>query len=304
MYHRLGRFALAGVCGLAVAGVILFTPYAIGLRLGGNMDNVWHLLKLTVPLVLVLACVAAVWHERNGERRGLGSSFSLVTLGLALGCTYWYLVMWTVGLGLLNLAVQALACWVATAVGALLLALGRRSYGVLASTALICALGIALPEPTFDVLAHNQLLTVAIVVPGRLASATTQPKEIGFDSQSQADKSASLVLQTIQAAGLQGDYRIVYLSQEGRGKQSLAILIFDAPITGRTLLPEPDAAEVIYVQQPQGWTKIPTQAPVLDRNMEVWGASDDRDSLAYFGIPDARGVSLMGRVRAGGGRVK
>jgi hypothetical protein len=300
MYHRLGRFALAGVCGLAIAGMILFISYAVGFRLSGNMDNFWHLLKLTVPLTLVLACVAAVWPERNGERKVLGSSFTLVTLGVALGGTYWYLIMWTVGLGLLNVAIQALACWVAAAVGALLLALGRRSYGVLVSAALVCALAITLPMPTFDLLSHNQLLTVAIVVPGRLASTTTQPKEIGFDFQSQADKSTSLVLQTILAAGFQGDYRIVSLSQQGRGKQSLAILILDAPITGRALLPEPDAADVIYVHQPQGWTKIPTQAPVLYRNIEVWGASDDRDSLAYFGIPDARGISLTGRVRAGG----
>jgi hypothetical protein len=301
MYHRLGRFALAGVCELAIAGMILFISYAIGFRLSGNMDNVWHLLRFTVPLALLVACVAAVWPGRNGEHKRLDSTFTLVPLGVAVGLAYWCLVLRTVGLGLPTLAIQALACWVAGSVAAFLLALTkRRSYGVLLSAALICALGIALPLPIFDLLAHNQLLTVAIVVPERLASITMQPKEIGFDSQTQADKSARQVLQTIQAAGLSGNYRIVHLSLQGGGKQSLAILILDAPITGRTLLPEPDAAEVIYVQQPLGWTKIPAQAPILHRNMEIWGASGDRDSLAYFGIPDATGISLMGRVAANG----
>jgi hypothetical protein len=142
MHRRLGRSALAGVCGLAIAGMILFIPYAIGFRLARNTDNLWHLLKLTVPFALLLACVAAVWPELNGKRKSFSSSFALVTVGLSLGCAYWYFVLCTVGLGFLSLEIQALACWVAVAVAILLLALNRWSYGVLVGAVSICALGI------------------------------------------------------------------------------------------------------------------------------------------------------------------
>jgi hypothetical protein len=301
VYRRLGRSVLVSVCGLAIAVIILFISYAIGFRLGRNMDNLWHLLKLTVPLVLLLGCVAAVWPEPNAKRKRFSSSLVLMTVGVALGCVYWYLVQRTVGLGFLSLAIQALACWVAVAVAGLLLALNRWSFEMLASATVVCALAIALPAPAFNFLAHNQILTVAIVVPEDLASVTMQQEEVGFDSQSEAGRSASQVLETIHAAGLQGNYRILHLSRQGEGKQGLAIVILNAPINGRTLLAEPDRSEVIYIQRPEGWTKVPTRAPTLHRNIEIWGASDDRDSLAYFGIPDATGISLMGRVPARAG---
>ena len=257
MYHRLGRSVLVSACGLAIAGIILFVSYAIGFRLARNLDNLWHLLKLTVPFVLFLRCVVVVWPDPKAKRKRFSSSFVLVTLGVALGCAYWYLVLRTARLGFMSLAIQALACWVAVAVAALLLARNRWSYGVLAGAIFICVLAIAVPAPVFNYLAHNQLLTVAIVAPEGLARVTTQLEETGLDSQSEAETSANQVLQTIHASGLQGNYRIVRLSREGEGKQSLAFVILDEPITDRTLLAEPDASEVIYLKQPKGWTKIP-----------------------------------------------
>jgi hypothetical protein len=298
MHHRLRRFALAGVYGLVTAAMILLIAYAVGFWIGGHVDNLWFLLKLTAPFALLLALVAAAWPEPNGTR-GAISWFILITVGVSLGCAYWYLLARTMGLGLRSVAIQALGCWIAVAVTALVLALNRRSYGVLVSAILICALGVVLPSPAFNLFAHNQRLTVAIIVPGTLANVSAQPREVGFDSQSGVEKATSRVLQTIRAAGLQGNYRIVYLSQQGQGKQSLAILILNAPMNGRMLLAEPDAADVIYVQQPNGWTEIPAQAPTLRRKIEIWGAGNDRDSLAYFRIPDATGISLMGRVRTG-----
>jgi hypothetical protein len=295
MYHRLLRFALAGVCGLAIAGMILAIARATGLWLGRNTDNIWYLLKLTVPFALLLGVVAAAWPEPSAKRSGT-SSFVLAALGVVLGCAYWYFVARVVGMVFLGLAIEALACWVAQAVATLLLVLSRRSYGVFASAFFICALGVVLPSPAFNMLGHNQTMTVAIVVPEELATISANPKELGFDSDSEVAESASRVLESIRGAGLGGNYRIVHLSRYGKGKQSLAILVLNARMTGRMLLAEPDATDVIYVQQPEGWTKIPAQAPTLRRNIEIWRAADHRDSLADFAIPDADGISLMVRV--------
>jgi hypothetical protein len=294
MRRRLLRFALAGASGLTIAGMILTFARATGLWLGRNTDNIWYLLKLTVPFALLLGAVAAAWPEPSAKRSGT-SSFVLVALGVVLGCAYWYFVSRAVEMVFLGLAIEALACWVAVAVAALVLVLSRRSYGVLASAFSICVLGVVLPSPAFNMLAHNQTMTVAILVPEELATVSAIPKELGFDTEPEVAESAGRVLQSMRAAGLGGNYRIVHLSRYGKGKQSLAILVLNAPMTGRTLLAEPDAAEVIYVQQPSGWTKLPAQAPTLRRSIEISEAHDHRDSLAYFGIPDADGTNLMVR---------
>lgn len=295
MYHRGLRFALAVVCGLVIAGMILSIARATGLWLGRNTDNIWYVLKLTVPFALLLGVVALAWPVSSVNRIAT-STLALAAVGVLLGSAYWYLVAHWLGMVFGGLAIEALVCWVSAAVVVLLLVLGRRRYGAIASAFAVFTLGIVLPSPAFNLLAHNQTLTVAIVVPDQLAAVSANPKELGFDSDSEITESTSRVFQSLRAAGLGGNYRIVHLSRSGRGRQSLAILVLTARMTGRTLLAEPDAANVIYVQQPTGWTKVPTQAPTLRRNIEVWVAPDRSDSLADVGIPDADGISLMVRV--------
>jgi hypothetical protein len=251
---------MAAVSGLVISATILLISYALGLWLGSNIDNLWLLLKLMVPLALLLGVVAAAWPEPN-ERRALTSPLALGILGVALACAFWYFVgrtwaSWT----LFGLALQAFACCIATAVSALLLTLGRRNRSTLLSAMLVFALAVVVPAPVYNFFSHNQALTVAFVVPEGLTGASAQPEQSGFHSQSEMEKTASQVLRSLQAAGIQGNYRTVYLSKRGEGKQSLAIIVVNASATGLTQLPEPDAAEVIYVQQQNGWAKIPAQA--------------------------------------------
>ncbi|HZR32705.1 MAG TPA: hypothetical protein VFA76_12735 [Terriglobales bacterium] len=87
------------------------------------------------------------------------------------------------------------------------------------------------------------------------------------------------------------------LYRVGKGKKSLEIVVVSAPVVNRALLPEPNGTELIYVQKPEGWKRIPLQAPALARSVEIWGPGNRNDSLANFGIPDASGISLMGRIR-------
>jgi hypothetical protein len=296
MNQRVVRSVLVGAFALAVASIILFVAYAVGFRLTSNTDNIWRVLELTIPFALFLALVTAAWPNLGGNR-SVASWLILIILAVALGCGYWLLIARTLGFGSMSLGMQALACWIAAAVAGLLLAVGGRTRGLLGST-LACVLAIFVPAPIFNLLAHNQALTVAIVVPDEMTGVSVSPRNVGFDSQSAIEASASRVLQSIRAAQIQGNYRVVYQARRGEGKQSLAILLLNAPVTASVQLPEPDGAEVLYVQGPHGWTKTPLGAPTLHRNIEIWGASDDKSSLAYFGIPDATGVSLDGRVAA------
>lgn len=295
MDRRALRFALAVTCGLVVVGLIVTIARATGLWLGRNTDNIWYLLKFTVPFAFLLGVVVAAWPVSSSNSSGT-SALTLSALGVLFGSGYWYLVTHSVGMFFWGLAIEAFACWVSAAVAVLLLVLGRRNYGVMGSAFLVFALGIVLPSPAFGLLTHNQTMTVAIVVPERLTAISASPEAVGIDSQSEIAESTSRVFQSLRAAGLGGNYRIVHLSRSGRGRQSLAILVLTARTIGRTSLAEPDAANVIYVEQPTGWTKVPTQAPTLRRNIEVWVAPDRSGSLTDVGIPDADGISLMVRV--------
>lgn len=297
MYSRLMRFVLAVTCGLGTAAIILYIAHHTGFWMGGNEENLWFLLRLTVPLASAVGIVSAAWSEISGSTKSL---FVVMTAGAALGCAYWYVVARVLGLGVLSFAVQALAVWFATTVAALFLALDRWRYRALSIATVACALAIFLPRPVFDLFAHNERLTVAIVIPESLPNTSASPKQVGFDSQTDVEESRKRVLQSIQHVGLAGTYRIVSLSRQGKGRDSLAILILSGPVTSRVLLPEPHAATVIYQQQSQTWTKIPVDAPTLRREIEVWRSDDDKNSLADFEIPDANGTSLMAVVNAAG----
>jgi len=298
MSRRLVRFVIALASGLLVNAVILSLAYAFGFWLGRNADNLWLLLRLTVPFCVLLGLVAAIWPESK-QARIRTSPLGLAILGVSLSCGYWYLIGRATGLGFLGFAIQAFACWIGTAVAALLLAISRRSRGVLIGVVVVSVLAVVVPSLAFNYFSRNQRLTVAFVVPEELGTAGG-PQQIGFDSQSEVEETTRQVLQSIRMSGTRGNYRVVHLSRQGEGKESLAIVVVNAPVNGRTLLPEPNAAELIYVQQPQGWAKSPAQAATLHRSIEIWGYGDRDDSLAYFGIPDASGVSLIGRIRKSG----
>jgi len=294
MRRRLLRLVEAVVAALVVNALILSVAYALGLWLGGHTDNLWLLLILPAPFVALLGLVAAALPEPV-EKRTTRSAFGLVILGFALGSGYWYLVARTCGLGFLGLAVQAFASWSATGATTLLITLSHRSCRVLISVAVICFLAVVVPAPAFNRLAHNQELTVAFVVPAALNNASAYPKEIGFDSQSEVESTTSHVLQLIRASGMPREYRVVHLSRQGKGKNSLAVILVNASATNRTLLPEPDTAEVIYVQQPEGWAKKPADAPTLGRSIEISGHAERNDWS--FAIPAASGIRLMGGIR-------
>ena len=80
-------------------------------------------------------------------------------------------------------------------------------------------------------------------------------------------------LSLLQSLGITGTLR--YLSYAGRSvgaKPHLArvVVIMRQPITSEVVLPEPDNADVIYVQDGATWTMYPPQTPTIRDKIRFW----------------------------------
>jgi hypothetical protein len=61
-----------------------------------------------------------------------------------------------------------------------------------------------------------------------------------------------LMPEGLREAGIEDKYQVVDLCRQGQGKQVLAIMVVDEPVSGLTHLPEPCGVDVIYLQAPDG----------------------------------------------------
>lgn len=304
---RLFRFLIGAVSAFALSCIILGVAYATGL-LAGEHAYVFELpIKLSAPFAIILGIIAAIYPTPRDSRKH--NAFMVAALGAAVGCLYWYLSerltiglhftgRWQWGVLSLDYELQAASCWVAAGASAMLAAVIRRAPTVLVTTVILCSLAVVLPAPVFNRLTKNQELTVALATPVRPGTSVMQPPQVILTGSEEFDvtKVTSHVLETLRASGLQGEYCVTNLYRIGTGKKSLQIIVVSTPVAGRARLPQPDATELIYVQRPDSWERIPSQAPTLGRSTEVWRPRDRNDLLAYFGIPDASGISVGGRV--------
>ncbi len=185
-----------------------------------------------------------------------------------------------------DLEIQLTLCWIAAIVCALLVSERR---WMIAATA-IMALGagaVLLPGPVFNYLMDEQELVVAFVVPDRNAPPDPQA---GSSSPKRAEMNARV--QTIlRQSGISGEYRIAEVYHTGKGKPSLQVVVLDNPVTNKSLLPEPKATTIVYFQRGNQWNRIPANARVLKRSVEISSPSKTSNSLVYVAIPDASGVT-------------
>ena len=100
---------------------------------------------------------------------------------------------------------------------------------------------------------------------------------------------ARRVLQSVRVAGIEGTYRVIHPYRQGRGKQVLAIIVMDGPVSVRTDLPEPRGADVIYLQGPDGWKTIPAQVRTVNRAILISPPRPEDDDLGHDLIFDASG---------------
>src|SRR4029077_7177400 len=164
--------------------------------------------------------------------------------------------------------------------------------------AVLCMSAIFLTEPIFNAFTHNQELTVALITPSDASTGelAANPETLGFAAGSEIQIAKNEVTEHVRALGYTGEFRVLSLTKQGKGKNSLAILVVRTPITKEVALPEPDGSTVVYFQQAENWVKKPLVAPILSRSIELWPPRQTGDGLGFFSIPDASGVSLMGRI--------
>jgi hypothetical protein len=291
---RLRDFGIASSVGFVTSGIVVTSSYALGVWLGRSSDNLREIIYLGVPFALLLGVAAAA---RSGPTRlGRHPTSKAVVAGAVLGLLYIFLLFRYLAGGFLGIVVQALSGWIAGGVSAMLaVTITNRSRMVL-GIAGVCLLAIFLPKPVFNTFTHNQQLTVVFITRSSGEEGMPSPRAINFAGDAEAQAVGKEALEHVRALGLGGDFRVVHLSRQGEGRQSLAIVVVQSPVEGRALLAEPNGSTVIYVQQPGRWTKYPSDARTLRRSIEIWPAGNRKDALAYFSIPGASGISLDGRI--------
>jgi hypothetical protein len=291
---RVVEFGIASLVGLMTTSIVAGGSYILGTWLGRNIQNLTEVIYLGVPFAVLLG-LAAVTPPIAATVRSHATP-SAVPVGSVLGLLYTILVFGFVARAPLGVLVQALSCWVAAGIcGMLVLATSGRSRKVLAIVG-VCLVAIFVPKPVFNTLTHNQRLTVVFILPSWEKEGAARPNAVSFASDAEARAAGNEAIERVHAVGLGGDFRVAYLSRQGEGKQSLAIIVMMRPVEGPTALAEPNGSTIVYVQRPGAWSKYPPDAPTLRRAIEIWSAGTRNDVLAYFSIPDATGVSVNGRI--------
>lgn len=291
----LSRFAIAALVGFSVSALIALTSYSLGLWLGRNSHNLLWVVYYSCPFALLLGVAAAVQSRRSTDHKG--SLLVAVVAGTTLGFVYTYFVA-RFSLVIPAFVILMLSCWVPSGISAMLVAAIGKRLSVVTGIAVLCLAAIFLTEPIFNAFTHNQQLTVAFITPSEASTAqlAANHETSGFDTNAEIETAKKEVLEHIRALGYSEDFRVLSLSRQGKGKKSLAIVVVRAPVKKEVALPEPDGSTVVYIQQSENWEKKPSEVPTLRRSLEITPPGPASDGLGDFAIPDASGVSLMGRI--------
>jgi hypothetical protein len=182
-------------------------------------------------------------------------------------------------------------CGVVAGTCALLLSITARSRPVIATVAVLILTAVLVPAPTYDLIIHNQELTVAVVIP--YSPDATNELDATADVYSSPVETGSVahhVLGWLREEGITGQYRVSELCRSGHGKQVLAVIVVNQPVVRKAELQQPRGGDVIYLQQPDGWKKIPPHVPTLGRSLAL-KPPDFKDALAGLTIYEVGGWS-------------
>lgn len=291
----LSRFGLASLVGFLISALIASASYSLGFWLGRNSDNLRWVIYASVPFALLLGLLASVQPWRKAGQQGRTIIAALVGVTLALLYT---IIVARYALAIPAFVVLMLSCWVPSGISAMLAAARGKQLSVVIGIAILCVAATFLTEPVFNAVTHNQQLTVALLVPSDASTAQLEasPETLGFYNDNEIQAARSEVLDRIRALGYTETFRVLSITREGKGKKSLAIVLVRARITKRVVLPVPDGSTVVYVQQSENWEMKPAHMRVLHRGITMSPPGTSDEGLGYFEIPDAQGVSLMGRI--------
>lgn len=301
---RLLRFAIAAAASAAILLLLTLGAYKLHIWMGDHLSICHGTLRMLAFLPIIVGLVASIWPLPHLSRSPLvagvtgavigfayGYCVTRVDLAMFLGHWRWrYLgpisMDWEI-----DLAVSVCAAVPGTC--AMLLAVTARSRRVIATVVTLILTALLVPAPAFDFITHNQELTVAVVIPYS-AGGGNGPRVSSNYRSTPVDIASvtSHVLGLLRDEGIAGHYRVSILWRDGRGKQALAIIVFKQPVMCRVELRQPRGSEVIYLQQPDGWKKIPSQVPTVNRLLRV----DPPLSEDEFGFLHVIGVGGFGTI--------
>lgn len=301
---RWRRFAIAGVSSSAIVLLLTLGTYALHLWVGDHPHPLRdQIIGLFEFFPIVVGLVAAMWPSPRLSRPPLAAGAA----GAVMGFVYGYVVPrveiaeWTHAMeyrnwrvfGLISweIDIAILVCGVTAGTCALLLSLTARSRPVIATVAILILTAVLVPVPAFDLINHNQELTVAVVIPYS-PDAANEPDVTAdvYSTPVDAGRLTHRVLGWLRDEGITGHYRVSELWRFGHGKQVLAVIVLNQPVVSKVELQQPRGGDVIYLQQPDGWKKIPPQVPTLGRSLAL-EPPVTKDALAGLTADDAGGWS-------------
>jgi len=298
---RLFRFAIAAILTVAVSLFVTYGSYVLSLWAGGSKYRLEQVLRLGVLLPIFVGVLAALWPLRKFN----WSAFAASMAGAAVGFAYGYIAVrmdaWTILKSLpafghsvfLKIAwgvdIQVMLYGAMAAACAMLSTTTSRTRNVLFTAVILIIVGIVIPRPVFDLITHNQELTVAIVTPQSQGSHSPEVTQLRSVRAIDVSAVSSRVGQLLSKAGIDGNYQVTQLYRQGHGKQVLAIIVIGGHITAAADLAEPNGTDVIYMQESDGWKRIPSQAPTLDRGIYIYPDQDGRN-CHQIKFTDANGL--------------
>jgi hypothetical protein len=257
------------------------------------------ILQLFALFPVIVALVAQVWPSPHRGCPPFAAGAAGVVIGLVYGYAAprvvfarWLLSMggywdwrilgpnlWEIDLTVLVFAIVAGSC-------ALLLSITARSRPVIATVAILILISVLVPVPTFDLINHNQELTVAVAIPYATSAASEPDETANVDPTAvESSRLTHHVLGLLRNEGITGQYRVSEQDRFGHGRQVLVVIVLNQPVVNKVQLPQPRGGDVIYLQQPDGWKKIPPHVPTLGRSLTL-EPPDEKDWLARFSIDE------------------
>lgn len=275
----------ASVCFLA-SGLTAATMIAINHGFGAG--DMWSFLVWSLPFAALIG-VSNLFLTRLYCRLLLPIRYPVaILLGAIAGALWTYLVALFLGAWFGAFSFPVLSCWIGGGAGAMVIAAGT-CMGVKKKTAVvelllvtaiivIAAMGT---EPLFAWLSPDQRLEV-VFVQWTPSSEHLSVKGIPSMAESPATTLTSKEVAQLEAMGLTGKLTITASSFQGTGKQSRAVIVMHRQVESAVELAQPDATEVIYVQNGNEWKMYPPDAPTLKRAILLEPFKHDPRSTSYM----------------------
>ena len=259
---------------------VLVAVLMVALQGGFGAGDMWSFLFWTLPFAVGMAVVGSL-SMKLFCRLSFFIRYSVAALsGGLLGFIWTFIVALVLGPWFGAFSFPVLLIWAAGGASGMISSTGAckgRKKGHLAievtlivSICLFAAIGT---KPLFALLASDQKLEVVLVKwkPGPDPLSVRELGGSGLNDQELAQ---------LKSTGITGKLDIVGISIYGSGEHSRALIVVHHQVDDPVKLPQPDKAEVIYIQNGNDWKTYPSNVPTLKRVISLKRSKQDpRDTM-------------------------